>query len=619
MAPVVNKMDIPNTVLEAYDLLLQHRIVEILKPIRCNMDDEAGGWEIICTMIIPFPNKEGIPKNVPMRVLIREGFPLAPIDFYPTCDEVKGFPHQDAETGKLCVHEEREAPCNADRLITYFSWAREWLVDAAMGNLTKDDDPYELPDFSRKLINDPIEQSLTVKTVLFSENESSFAIWKDHIGSCGQVEISRARNNAGWYAYKFLNEHNREIYRANICSEILDSEKKVLGRWIFLPDIRYQRHRPPHSYRELSELCAHNDIDLISNLKASWCSESRGVGIGFLLIGFPIPKTFGGKASEVHWQPIFFRNYSSYKESEKFKSRNKSPGNIWKYLERFGKFSGGQITWGMSSNISPERMYIRGSFEEKLRQKRICLFGCGALGSILAELLARGGVNEINLFDYDYVEIGNLCRHTLDGTHLGQNKARALALRLQSANPLSRISGHSLKVPPDYRILKKNQEIQVALENADLLIDCTTNDSAFSWLQYTAVQKNKRLLLIFFDFYANFLTLCLSGIETSCEDIYNDHICIAREKNSPINAAEYLFEPSKEEQILEGSGCWHATFPALNMHIQMLVTASLDVLNNHFSENEDSGLALIIKRNPPSYLPDQMLPLVEIIWQKQYL
>ena len=152
MDKVPNQSEIPHIVIESYSSLLQHRIVEVTKRIDWNQDEGAPGWVFECVAKVPCPEQEEIPCEVPLRVLIPEVFPRKPVEVFSLSEEVSGFPHQDAESRKLCLPEEHLAPRDAQQLVCYVKWAIEWLKDAANGTLLKPDDPYELPDFSRKLL-----------------------------------------------------------------------------------------------------------------------------------------------------------------------------------------------------------------------------------------------------------------------------------------------------------------------------------------------------------------------------------------------------------------------------------------------------------------------------------
>ena len=48
--------------------------------------------------------------------------------------------------------------------------------------------------------------------------------------------------------------------------------------------------------------------------------------------------------------------------------------------------------------------------QEKLKFSNICIVGCGGIGCVLAELLARAGVGKITLIDPDTIEMSNLQR-----------------------------------------------------------------------------------------------------------------------------------------------------------------------------------------------------------------
>lgn len=77
-----------------------------------------------------------------------------------------------------------------------------------------------------------------------------------------------------------------------------------------------------------------------------------------------------------------------------------------------------------------------------LRTSRVVMVGCGSLGSPIARLLAQAGVGEIDLVDPDQVKLENTSRHILGAEQYRQNKATALAQRLQRDFPHSRTTGH---------------------------------------------------------------------------------------------------------------------------------------------------------------------------------
>lgn len=73
--------------------------------------------------------------------------------------------------------------------------------------------------------------------------------------------------------------------------------------------------------------------------------------------------------------------------------------------------------------------------QERLAGGKILIVGCGALGCVQADLLARAGVGLIRIVDRDVVEPTNLQRQTLYAeADVGNAKALAAAARLRAIN-----------------------------------------------------------------------------------------------------------------------------------------------------------------------------------------
>lgn len=607
--------EIPDVVLEAYRLLLQHRVVTIAKPIDQNHDDDGAGWEFECIANVPYPNKEGVPDKVRLRVLIPGVFSAKPVDFIALCEEVRGFPHQDAESGKLCLPEEPRAPRDASRLVCYVKWAIEWLEDAANGTLLRVGDPYEIPDFSRKLLKTKLPTQLPV---IYDESSTSYELWKSHIGEFGPVQCCFGIGIQAIFADNFHSKDGTQIRVSKFNRDLLCQNKRIDGNWLILPDIRYLRHRPPQTYGELKCLCARFGVDFYAILKRTWNLENPD-HYGILLIGFPISKIVGDLPEEIHWQPLYIRNLRWFQNKMLTRGSNRQsrkPNRIWQRLVRQDCFSPSQqLPWGQVENVTRERLYARGAHPSTVQSTGIALFGCGALGSSVAELLARGGVNQLSLFDPDSVKFGNLCRHSLDGSSVNLNKAEALAKRLSLANPLSTIKGYPLRLPTDSR---SDEVIRQLLNDADLFVDCTTSDAAFEWLNQYALEECKRLVSIFFDFHAELLTVCISGESKSCGDVFEDLNRSVKQNQTALDAEVYFRQPPREEQVIEGAGCWHPSFPALNAHVQILAAHAVDILSLSIDSNQNRGLAAIVKRQSVVKNGVQPGPLVELVWEKEY-
>jgi adenylyltransferase/sulfurtransferase len=132
-------------------------------------------------------------------------------------------------------------------------------------------------------------------------------------------------------------------------------------------------------------------------------------------------------------------------------------------------FSGHTERYARSAALPQIRRYG----QQKLANSRVTIIGCGGLGTVSAELLARAGVGHLRLVDDDHVELANLAGQTLfdeEDARLGRLKVLAAAHKLHCLNPTITIE------PVPARINARNAYGFIA--GADLVLDGTDNDAA---------------------------------------------------------------------------------------------------------------------------------------------
>mgnify|MGYP002622559650 CR=1 FL=1 len=108
--------------------------------------------------------------------------------------------------------------------------------------------------------------------------------------------------------------------------------------------------------------------------------------------------------------------------------------------------------------------------QRHLLDSRVLICGCGALGSVLANTLARAGVGYLRIVDRDFLEMNNLQRQVLYDERdvaAGLPKAIAAAAKLQQIN--SEITIRPLVTDVDYANLPS------LLEGIDVVVDGTDN------------------------------------------------------------------------------------------------------------------------------------------------
>lgn len=80
-------------------------------------------------------------------------------------------------------------------------------------------------------------------------------------------------------------------------------------------------------------------------------------------------------------------------------------------------------------------MRERGGADLKMGQKHVVVFGCGSVGSEVADALASSGVGKLTLVDPQALSSDNVFRHALGRTWIGTSKARALHAVLVTQYP----------------------------------------------------------------------------------------------------------------------------------------------------------------------------------------
>lgn len=74
-------------------------------------------------------------------------------------------------------------------------------------------------------------------------------------------------------------------------------------------------------------------------------------------------------------------------------------------------------------------------FKPEMLHSRIHIIGCGSVGSVVAENLARFGITNMTLYDFDVVESRNIANQMFRAADIGRPKIEALADMLCEINP----------------------------------------------------------------------------------------------------------------------------------------------------------------------------------------
>ena len=105
----------------------------------------------------------------------------------------------------------------------------------------------------------------------------------------------------------------------------------------------------------------------------------------------------------------------------------------------------------------------------KLQAATVAVCGLGGLGSNIAISLARAGVGELILVDFDRVDVTNLHRQQYKACQVGLPKPEALLSNLKEIAPYTEYETHFEKVTAESvsRLVAKAQIVCEAFDNAE--------------------------------------------------------------------------------------------------------------------------------------------------------
>lgn len=145
------------------------------------------------------------------------------------------------------------------------------------------------------------------------------------------------------------------------------------------------------------------------------------------------------------------------------------------------------VGWCRVSETRPEvtRRRDRRSPMEWFRGKRVAIWGCGAIGTRVAESIVRAGVGHVELVDNGRVGPGLLVRQAFEDSDIGRLKATALGERLKRIVP-------GVEVSVGTADLVQRLGGPEPIPDVDLVIDCTASSVVRMKLEQTLRDLDRR-------------------------------------------------------------------------------------------------------------------------------
>lgn len=551
-------------------------------------NDLEEKWSICCQLTIDSPKPHLVPNDTSWYVLVDNAYPWGKITFHPAKQHglTKTFHHQmyngvgkenlPWRSGHICVqsslhklgrsaydHEPYEAP---KRLKWHFKQALAWLECAAAGELVKDGEYFEVADYP--LAPEPA-------TIAFSESKDWFSkVWKNAEIQCGILEFTVLdKLGSTLVVRRFMDHTNKELFKPEWggCLDFM-AKDTTLGIWIiFDSPLVLPPWQAPGTWRELAD-AARQQGKNIHRLIANVSRKIRDGKRHLALMGFPIPAKIGANPSKLHWQALWLPTLSQ--------GTSTAPGFRTNELgyrrrDRCEVLNGSTpVDWQESKNWHTEELACRGGYSKELTSSRIVVIGAGTLGSMFSELLIRGGVPHLTIIDNELLEAGNLVRHTLGLEDVGLPKAARLKRRLSTILPHATIEEITCTLEA------LGREKQAMLREADIIIDCTANDSVSGYCAEFAWGKEKIFASISVGFEARRLYVFLARGAAFPNDIFHNLM------------EEWL---KKERAIMSdieiprtGIGCWHPAFPARIDDMWLAASTALKYFESRIGIEADS-------------------------------
>jgi hypothetical protein len=462
-----------------------------------------------------------------------------------------------------------------ERLRWRFERALAWLEAASRDELLLPGEPFELP------------QVLPVGdlgfTFAFQEGPDTLGEWENHKSGAGLVDLFGLDPESGISLVdRFLSASGEPVLVPGWGNAVADpSKERVRGLWVRLEGVPIlYPWQNPATWGELREAfqAQGRDFDRLLGEVAHHVRDGRPRP---LLIGFPIPERVGGPSRCMHWYAIWLPALS-YGDA---KHPGFRPGTEPGYRMRDRAellVDSHPVGWQATENWHPEDLSSRGRLPDDLRSRKILLVGAGAIGSAVAELLVRGGVKKLLVVDGQRLEIGNLVRHNLGLDALHEQKAPALARRLNLASPHAEVEAIDGEFPP------AEGEDREKVLRCDTDLDCTGEDSVLRQLELFPWEGERLFASLSLGFGAGRLFCFVCHGERFPLDNFQDAV-------DPFLRRE-LERYSEAELPREGAGCWYPLFPARIDDLWPMAAAAVKVLASAVAEPSAEPLLEIFER-----------------------
>ena len=123
-----------------------------------------------------------------------------------------------------------------------------------------------------------------------------------------------------------------------------------------------------------------------------------------------------------------------------------------------------------------------------LEKKKVAIIGLGSFGSFVAIELAKAGLGEFKLFDFDRLELSNIARHICGINDLGRLKTNAMKDMILTKNPFAKVETYEVNINNDFNKFKND------INDCDIIICLTDENQSRYNINLAAIELKKTVI-----------------------------------------------------------------------------------------------------------------------------
>jgi len=253
--------------------------------------------------------------------------------------------------------------------------------------------------------------------------------------------------------------------------------------------------------------------------------------------------------------------------------------------------------------------------------KRVLVLGCGAIGSWVAEMVARAMPKEIHLVDNSIVKPGILARQNFVRDDIGSNKADALAQRLKMIGQDSTITSHEIEA---HAFITSGID---GFRDFDLVLDCTAS-SIFQmkierdWSQFDG--RTPPILSMIIDAQAK-QCLCTLTPKNAIGGIWHSYMWLkwqlCNNGRNPELVTSFYSDRAVKKLFQPEPGCSDPTFVGSMADVINLASGAMNIgLENDpsFSSGFGAGFSATERRGTLNPTHKTALPKAQVLQAGNY-